>query len=59
MTYDFYLKHNKPALEWKINQLINKDKNLSNKFPYDCRLPINTKFGCYRKYYISSFNYVK
>ena len=41
MTYDFYLKHNKPALEWKINQLINKDKNLINKFPCDWRHPIN------------------
>ena len=49
MTYDFYLKHIKPALEWKINQLINKDKNLFNKLPCDWRHPINTKFGCYRK----------
>ena len=48
MTYDFYLKHNKPALEWKINQLINKDKNLINKFPQDWRHPINMKFNCYR-----------
>ena len=28
MTYDFYLKHNMSAFEWKLNQLINKDKNL-------------------------------
>ena len=28
MTYDFYLKHNMPAFEWNLNQIINKDKNL-------------------------------
>ena len=33
MTHDFYLKHNMSAFEWKNNQLINKDKNLINKFP--------------------------
>ena len=33
MTYDLYLKHNMPAFEWKVNQIINKDKNLIKKFP--------------------------
>ena len=33
MTYDFYLKHNMPAFEWKLNAVINKDKSLFNKFP--------------------------
>ena len=33
MTYDFYLKHNMSAFEWKLNSKINKDKNLINKFP--------------------------
>ena len=33
MTCDLYLKHNMPAVEWKLNKLINKDKNLINKFP--------------------------
>ena len=28
MTYDFYLKHNMSAFEWKLNSKINKDKNL-------------------------------
>ena len=28
MTYDFYLKHNMPAFERKLNAMINKDKNL-------------------------------
>ena len=49
MTYDFYLKHNMPAFEWKLNAVINKDKNLINKFPQNWRHPINTRFGCYRK----------
>ena len=30
MTYDFYLKHNMAAFEWKLNDMHNKDKNLIN-----------------------------
>ena len=48
MTYDFYLKHNMPAVEWKLNAMINKDKSLFNKFPRNWRYPINANFGCYR-----------
>ena len=48
MTYDFDLKHNMPAFEWKLNAVINKDKSLINKFPQDWRHPINTRLGCYR-----------
>ena len=48
ITYEFYLRHNMPAVEWKINQLINKNKNLINKFPRNWKHPINTRFGCYR-----------
>ena len=48
MTYDFSLKHNMSAFEWKLNAMINKDKNLSNKFPSNWRHPINIKFDCYR-----------
>ena len=48
MTYDFYLKHKTPAFEWKLNALINKDKNLIIKFPRNWIHPINTKFDCYR-----------
>ena len=48
MTYDFYLKHNMSAFEWKLNEVINKDKNLFNKFPRNWRHPINTNFDCYR-----------
>ena len=48
MTYDFYLKHNMPTFEWKLNAKINKNRNLINKFPQNWRHPINTKFNCYR-----------
>ena len=33
MTYNFYSKHNMPAFEWKPNAMVNKDKNLNNRFP--------------------------
>ena len=48
MTYEFYLKRNMPAFEWKLNATIRKDKNLINKFPQNWRRPINTKLDCYR-----------
>ena len=48
MTYDFFLKHNMPAFERKLNAVINKEKNLINKFSQNWRHPINTKFNCYR-----------
>ena len=44
MTYDFYLKHNMSTFEWKLNFMINKDKNLNNIFQQNWRHPINTKF---------------
>ena len=33
MTYDFYIKHNKHMIEWKLNAMINKNKSLIYKFP--------------------------
>ena len=48
MTYDFYLRHNMPVFERKLKAMINKDKNLFNKFPQNWRHPINMKFNCYR-----------
>ena len=48
MTYDFYMKHNMSAIEWKLNAMINKGKSLINKFPQNWRHPINTRFDCYR-----------
>ena len=47
ITYEFYLKHNMPAVEWKTNQLINKNKNIINKFPRNWKHPFNTRFNCY------------
>ena len=48
MTYDFYLKHNMQAVEWKINAMINRDKSLINKFPRNWMHPLNRKFESYR-----------
>ena len=45
MTYDFYSKHNMSAFEWKLNAMINKDKNLINKFPRNWRHPKNTNLA--------------
>ena len=44
MTYDFHMKQNMPAVEWKLNQLINKDKKLINKLPVSWIHPLNRKF---------------
>ena len=41
-------KHNMSAFEWKLNAMINKDRNLINIFPRNWRHPINSKFDCYR-----------
>ena len=49
MTFDFYLKQNISAFEWKLNAMINADKYLIIKFPQNCWYPINTKFEFYRK----------
>ena len=48
MTYDFFIKHNMPPLEWKINGMINKRKKLIHKFPRNWWQPNNTNFECYR-----------
>ena len=48
MTYDFYMKHNLPAIEWKLNQLFHKDKNLINKLPREWIHPLNRKYKSYR-----------
>ena len=47
MTYDFSLKRNMSDFEWKLNAMINKNKNHSIKFPQTLRQPINNKFECY------------
>ena len=48
MVCDFYMKHNMSAVELKLNQLINKDKNLINKLPASWTHPLNRKFKSYR-----------
>ena len=47
-TFDFYVKHNMPAVEWKLNAMINKNKNLSKKIPQNWKQPSNRKFESYR-----------
>ena len=44
MTYDFYVKYIMHAVEWKLNQLINKDKNLMNKLPATLVHPLSRKY---------------
>ena len=39
MSYDFHIKHNMPAIEWKLNAMINKNKSLINKFRHNWRHP--------------------
>ena len=46
MTYDFHLKHIMSAFEWKLNQIINEDKNLINKLPITWAHPLYRKFKC-------------
>ena len=48
MIYGFYMKHKMHAVEWKLNQLINKDENLINKLPASWIHPLNRKFKSYR-----------
>ena len=48
MTYYFFLKQYMHAVEWKLNAMINKDKNLINKVPQDWIHHLNTKFESYR-----------
>ena len=47
-TYDFDIKHSMCALEWKLNAMINKIKNLIDKFDRNWRPPLNRKFQSYR-----------
>ena len=47
MSYDFYIKHIMHAVEWKLNAMIDKNKNLINKFDRNWRHPLNKKFESY------------
>ena len=48
MAYDFFIKHNMYAVEWKLNATINENKILKNKFDRKWRHPLNRKFENYR-----------
>ena len=48
MSYDFYIKHNMCALEWKLNAMINKNKSLMKKFDRNWKHPLKRKFESYR-----------
>ena len=44
MPYDFYIKHNMPAVERKLNAIINKKERLINKLNRIWRPPLIRKF---------------
>ena len=48
MSYDFYIRNNMHADEWKKNAMINKNKSLINNFDPTGRHPLNRKFESYR-----------
>ena len=48
MSYEFYIKHNMCALEWKLNAMMNKGKSLINKFDRNWKHPLNGNFESYR-----------
>ena len=48
MSYDFYIKNNMHAHEWKLNALVNKNKSLINKFSRNWRHPLKRKFASHR-----------
>ena len=44
MSYDFFNKQNMHMIEWKMNAMINKKKNLIKKFNEIFRHPLERKF---------------
>ena len=40
MTYDFYIKHNMHAVEWKLNKMLNENPKLINKFNRNWKHPL-------------------
>ena len=47
LSYDFYIKHNTHAVEWKLNAMINKNQNLIKKIIRNWRHPLSRKFESY------------
>ena len=48
MSYDFYIKQNMHAIEWKLKDLINKEKSLINEVYRNWKHPFLRKFESYR-----------
>ena len=48
MSYDFYIKHNMHAVDWKFKKMIKKYKSFINKFPRNWRHPLIKKSENYR-----------
>ena len=44
MSYDFYIRHNMHAIEWKVIAMINKNERLVNKLNRNLRHPLYIKF---------------
>ena len=45
MSYDFFIRHNMHAVEWKLNAMNNKKKGLINKLDSNWRHPLIKKFS--------------
>ena len=48
MSYDFYIRHNLCAMEWKLKAMIIKNKSLINKIDRNWRHALNRKIKSYR-----------
>ena len=48
MSYDFDIKHNMHAVEWKLNAPINKNKNLIKNFNRNWKHSLKRKCESYR-----------
>ena len=44
LSYDFYIRHNMSAVEWKLNARINKNESLINKLTRNWRHPLIRRF---------------
>ena len=47
-SYDFYIKHNMCALEWKLNDMMNENRNLIIQLDQLWRHPLNRKIESFR-----------
>ena len=47
-AYKFYIKHNMHAVQWKLNVMINKNRNYKNLFHRNWRHPLKRNFESYR-----------